>query len=163
MRQLDGVGGSSASASDAMRTFRVACDMHEGAGCGFAGDLLMQEMVAGGQSQAANLYYDGCKYGNARSCMAQATMLNQAAVAAAGDGSVKGEHAMHAKARSIMFFRRACELGNAQGCNRFFKAHDALRILDTRSEDEKSWLSVTPEIADGPRTPESLQKAVYDK
>jgi len=42
MSQLDGVGGSSASASDAMRTFRVACDMHEGAGCGFAGDLLMQ-------------------------------------------------------------------------------------------------------------------------
>jgi len=26
------------------------------------------------------------------------------------------------------------------------------QILDTRSEDEKSWLSVTPEIADGPRS-----------
>lgn len=43
-------------------------------------------------------------------------MLNQAAVAAVKDGNVKGEHAMHAKARAVMFFRRACELGDAQVC-----------------------------------------------
>ena len=35
-------------------------------------------------------------------------------MAAATDGSVKGEHAMHAKARAVMFFRRACELGDAK-------------------------------------------------
>jgi len=72
---------------------------------------------------------------------------------------------MHAKARAIMFFRRACELGDAAGCNRFFKSKDALKVLDTRSPDETSWLNVTPEIADdaGPRSPESLQKAVYGK
>jgi TPR repeat protein len=163
--QLDGFGGRAASASDAMRTFRASCQMKEGAGCAFAADLLMQEQVPGGQAQAANFYYEGCREGHARSCKAQAMMLNQAAIAAAKDGSVKGEHAMHAKARAIMFFRRACELGDPQSCQRFFKSHDALKVLDTRSDDEKAWLNVTPELADdaGPRTPESLQKAVYGK
>lgn len=41
-----------------------------------------------------------------------------------------------------------------QSCQRFFKSHDALKVLDTRSPDEKPWLNVTPEIADdaGPRS-----------
>jgi len=37
-----------------------------------------QEMVPGGQAEAATLYYNGCRHGHARSCMAQAQMLNQA-------------------------------------------------------------------------------------
>ena len=41
-------------------------------------------------------------------------MLNDAAIQAVNDPSVKGEHAMHAKARAVMFFRRACELGESK-------------------------------------------------
>jgi len=74
----------------------------------------MYDVVAGNKAEGATLYYEGCKQAHARSCMAQATMLNDAAIQAVNDPSVKGEHAMHAKARAVMFFRRACELGESK-------------------------------------------------
>jgi hypothetical protein len=74
----------------------------------------MNDAVAGNKAEGATLYYEGCKQAHARSCMAQATMLNDAAIQAVNDPSVKGEHAMHAKARAVMFFRRACELGESK-------------------------------------------------
>ena len=45
--QLDGIGGKKGSPADAMRTFRGACEMQQGAGCCFAADLLMQVHTAG--------------------------------------------------------------------------------------------------------------------
>ncbi len=44
--QLDGIGGKKGSPADAMRTFRGACEMLQGAGCCFAADLLMQVHTA---------------------------------------------------------------------------------------------------------------------
>ena len=50
--QLDGFAGRSGSFTDAMRTFRAACHMGQGAGCGYAADLIMQEMVPGNRDTA---------------------------------------------------------------------------------------------------------------
>ena len=159
--QLDGIAGAASREGDAVKVFRGACQMSEGAGCAFAADVAAAKGDPASRAEAAQLYYEGCRLAHARSCMAQGHMLNQAAADAVADGSVKGEHAMHAKARAIMFFRRACELGDAQGCRRFLKSRDALKVLDTRSEDEKAWLNVTPEEGSEVRSPASLQQAVY--
>eukprot|EP00293_Proteomonas_sulcata_P020550 CAMPEP_0184298278 /NCGR_PEP_ID=MMETSP1049-20130417/9109_1 /TAXON_ID=77928 /ORGANISM="Proteomonas sulcata, Strain CCMP704" /LENGTH=330 /DNA_ID=CAMNT_0026608357 /DNA_START=274 /DNA_END=1266 /DNA_ORIENTATION=+ len=143
---IDGTGVP-ANPNLAFRFFRGACDLGVGAGCGFAADLIQQEMVQADKSQAAELYYEACKIGHSKSCITQGKLLSAAAAKAVEDGTATGEHALHAKARAIMFYRRACELADAKGCKLFFQSKDALKMIDTRNDDEKSWLNVTPSMA----------------
>ncbi|EKX49959.1 hypothetical protein GUITHDRAFT_135643 [Guillardia theta CCMP2712] len=139
----------------ALHLFQAACRMGEGAGCGFAGDMLRERAVEtqNNNAEAAEMYYAGCQQGNARCCLIQAKMLEDAAIEAVKAGTSTGEHALQARARAVMFFRRACELGNALGCKRFLGSNDAFKVIDTRNESEKAWLNVTPQTEESIRTP----------
>ena len=55
-------------------------------------------------------------------------MLSAAAAEAIGNKSATSEHALHAKARAVMFYRRACELGDPQGCRIYRKSPDGLKV-----------------------------------
>ena len=92
--------------------------------------------------EAAELYYEGCRLGHARSCLTQGKMLSSAAAEAVEKGSATAEHALHAKARAVMFYRRACELGDPQGCKKYRAAPEGLKEVDTRAGDEVFWLNV---------------------
>mmetsp|Transcript_34421 Transcript_34421/g.77621 ORF Transcript_34421/g.77621 Transcript_34421/m.77621 type:complete len:352 (-) Transcript_34421:21-1076(-) len=139
----------------ALHLFQAACRMGEGAGCGFAGDMLREKVVEtqSNNADAAEMYYAGCQNGNARCCLIQAKMLEDAAIDAIKAGTSTGEHALQARARAVMFFRRACELGSALGCKRFLGSNDAFKVIDTRNESEKMWLNVTPQTEESVRTP----------
>lgn len=150
---LDGYGGFTPSPLSALPVLQRACQMQEGTGCQFAGDLMMQGLVPGNQSHAAELYYAGCRFGSPDACLAQGRMLGKTAKEAVDAGQASGEAVLQAKARSVMFFRRACELGSAKGCQIFYKSNDGVKVIDARSEDEKDWLSVTPTIDGTPRAP----------
>ena len=98
---LDGYGGFAPSALAALPVLQRACKLQEGSGCHYTGDLIMQGAVPGAESHAAELYYAGCRFGSPGACMAQGRMLGQAARAAAEAGTVSGEAALQAKARSV--------------------------------------------------------------
>jgi hypothetical protein len=55
-------------------------------------------------------------------------MLSAVAVDAVENKSATSEHALHAKARAVMFYRRACELGDPQGCSIYRKSPEGLKV-----------------------------------
>jgi len=128
----------------ALQLFKRACELGEGAGCGHAGSMLLagEGVSEPATSEAAELYYEGCRLGHSRSCLTQGKMLSSAAAEAIEKGSATAEHALHAKARGVMFYRRACELGDPQGCKIYRNAQEGLKEVDTRTGDEVFWLNV---------------------
>lgn len=128
----------------ALQLFKRACELGEGAGCGHAGSMLLagEGVAEPSSSEAAELYYEGCRLGHSRSCLTQGKMLSSAAAEAVEKGSATAEHALHAKARGVMFYRRACELGDPQGCHKYRNAPEGLKEVDTRTGDEMFWLNV---------------------
>lgn len=57
-------------------------------------------------------------------------MLSAAAAEAVENNTATGEHALHAKARAVMFYRRACELGEAQGCKIYRNSVEGLKVCE---------------------------------
>jgi hypothetical protein len=55
-------------------------------------------------------------------------MLSAVAADAVENKSATSEHALHAKARAVMFYRRACELGDPKGCSIYRKSPEGLKV-----------------------------------